>query len=72
MKQIVSEFLNEASEVRSLWLGFYSAWYTLRRDTLSREHKKDIKANFHYYSFGYFIGRAIQGILVLLGVKFVM
>lgn len=70
-KRPLNEFLSEAGEVHALWLGFYSAFYALRRDKLPRELKKDIKKEYQYFTAGYFIGRVIQGIIILFGIKFV-
>lgn len=71
-KTPIEEFLNDTSEVHALWFGFYSAWFTLKRDKLSTELKEDIKTEYQYFSAGYFIGRAIQAILVLSGINFAL
>lgn len=71
-KKPIDEFLNDTSEWHSLWFGFYSAWFTLNREKLSKEHKEDIKTEYQYFSAGYFIGRVIQAILVLSGINFAL
>ena len=71
-KTPVEEFLSDVGEVHALWFGFYSAWFTLRRDKLSEEFKEDIKAEYQYFTAGYFIGRVIQAILILSGVNFAL
>lgn len=71
-KKLLSEFLSETSEVHAMWFGFYSAWFTLRRDRLSKELKEDIKKEYQYFTAGYFIGRGIQAILAFSGIKFVV
>lgn len=71
-KKPIEEFLSDTSEVHALWFGFYSAWFTLKRDKLSVELKKDIKKEYQYFTAGYFIGRVIQVILVLFGINFAL
>ena len=66
--QAFKEFLSDASEWHSLWMGFYSAWYKVSREKLPDYLQKDIENEFHYYTFGFFIGRMIQAILVICGV----
>lgn len=68
----INEFLNDTSEIHALWFGFYSAWFTLKRDKLSKELKEDIKTEYQYFTAGYFIGRVIQAILVFSGINFVL
>ena len=63
------EFLDEPSEFHALWFGFFSSWFKLRRDKMSEELNKQIEGEYHYYSAGFFVGRVVQGLLVLLGVK---
>ena len=65
-KKPLQEFLSDTGEVHALWLGFYSAWFTLKRDKLSKELKEDIKSEYQYFTGGFFVGRTIQAILVLL------
>jgi len=65
-KTPIEEFLNDTSEVHALWFGFYSAWFTLKRNELSEELNADIEKNHHYFTAGYFIGRVIKRIMVLL------
>lgn len=71
-KRPIEEFLNDTSEIHALWFGFYSAWFTLKRDKLSEELKGDIKTEYQYFTLGYWIGRAIQAILILSGVNFAL
>lgn len=68
MKKPIEEFLSDTGEVHAMWFGFYSAWFTLRREALSEKLKKDIKKEYQYFTAGYFIGRVIQGLLVLGGI----
>jgi hypothetical protein len=49
-------------------MGFYSAWYKVIREKLPDYLRKDIENEFHYYTLGFFIGRAIQAILIICGV----
>ena len=67
--QAFKEFLSDAGEQRSLWIGFYSAWYKVVREKLPDYLQKDIENEFHYYTLGFFIGRMIQAILVICGVS---
>lgn len=60
------EFLNDTGKVHALWFGFYSAWFRLKRDKLSVDLKEDIKKEYQYFTAGFFIGRLIQAILILL------
>jgi hypothetical protein len=62
------EFLSKTGEWRALWMGFYSAWYKVIREKLPDYLRKDIENEFHYYTLGFFIGRAIQAILIICGV----
>jgi len=71
-KRPIEEFLNDTSEIHALWLGFYSAWFTLKRGKLSKELKEDIKTEYQYFTAGYFMGRAIQAILVFSGITFAL
>lgn len=71
-KTSIDEFLSDTSEVHALWFGFYSAWFTLNREKLSKEHKEDIKTEYQYFTAGYFIGRVVQAILVLSGINFAL
>jgi len=66
--QAFKEFLSDASEWHSLWMGFYSSWYKVIREKLPDYLQKDIENEFHYYTLGFFIGRMIQAILVICGV----
>jgi len=61
------EFLSEPSEIHALWFGFFSSWFKLRRDKMSDELKEQILNEYHYYTAGFFIGRVVQGIGILLG-----
>ena len=71
-KKPLDEFLSDTSEIHAMWFGFYSAWFKLKREELSDELNEDIKHEFQYFTAGFYTGRAIQAILVLLGVKFVL
>lgn len=71
-KKAINEFLSDTSEWHSLWFGFYSAWFTLKRGKLSKELKEGIKTEYQYFTAGYFIGRGIQAILVFSGVNFAL
>ena len=71
-KPPIAEFLNDVNEVHALWFGFYSAWFTLKRNKLSEELKEDIKKEYQYFTAGYFIGRAIQAILAFWGITFAL
>ena len=71
-KKPIEEFLSDTSEVHALWFGFYSAWFTLNREKLSKELEGDIKTEYQYFTAGYFIGRVIQAILVLSGINFAL
>ena len=71
-KKQLEEFLSDTSEVHAMWFGFYSAWFKLMREELSDDLKRDIKHEYQYFSAGFFIGRAIQAILVFFGVNFVL
>jgi hypothetical protein len=62
------EFLSEASEWHALWIGFYSAFYKMNREKLPDYLRKDVENEFHYYTFGFFIGRVIQTILAICGI----
>lgn len=69
-KTPLNEFLSEESEIHALWLGFYSAFYTLKREKLSKELKRDINKEFHYFTFGFFVGRIAQAILIFWGINY--
>ena len=71
-KKPIEEFLSDTGEVHALWFGFYSAWFTLKRDKLSKELKEDIKKKYQYFTVGYFTGRVIQAILVFSGINFAL
>lgn len=62
------EFLSESGEWHALWMGFYSAFYKGNREYLPDYLKKDIENEYHYYTFGFFLGRVVQTILVLSGI----
>lgn len=72
MKKSIEEFLSDTSEIHAMWFGFYSAWFTLKRDKLSKKLKNDIKKEYQYFTAGYFIGRAIQAILLFSGINFAL
>ena len=69
---LCEEFLDEPSKWRALWFGFYSSWYRLKRDNMSDELKEQIMNEYHWFTAGFFIGRVVQGIGVLLGVGHVI
>lgn len=69
---LYEEFLNEPGEVRALWFGFYSSFFRLRRARMSEELKEQIESEYHYFTAGFFIGRILQAVLVLLGVRLVI
>ena len=66
------ELLSEPSEFHALWFGFFSSWYKLKRDNMSDELKEQIINEYHYFTAGFWIGRVVQGVLVLSGIKMVM
>lgn len=63
------EFLSEPSEVHALWFGFFSSWFKLTRNNMSDELKEQIVNEYHYFTAGFWIGRVVQGALVLLGIN---
>jgi hypothetical protein len=69
MRKPIEEFLSECSEWHALWLGFYSSFFKIRREKLPEYLKEDIRREYHYYTFGFFIGRLVQALLVLMGVR---
>ena len=62
-------FLSDTSERYSLWMGFYSSWYKVVREKLPDYLRKDIENEYHYFTFGFFIGRTIQAVLVICGIE---
>lgn len=64
---LLGEFLSDSSEVHACYFGFYSAWFKLRREVLSAELKEQIKREYHYFSFGFFVGRLLH-VAALLGI----
>jgi len=66
---LCKEFLSEPAEVHALWFGFYSSFFRLRRARMSPELRKQVEREYHYFTAGFFLGRIVQAVLVLLGVK---
>jgi len=66
MKKPLDEFLSECSEVHALWYGFFYSWKSLSRVKLPDGVKEEIEKEFHYYTFGFFIGRAVQAAILLI------
>ena len=66
------EFLSEPSEVHALWFGFYSSFFRLRRARMSEELREEVEREYHYFTAGFFRGRIVQAVLVMLGVKLII
>lgn len=66
------EFLSEPSEFHALWFGFFSSWFKLKRDDMSDELKEQILNEYHYFTAGFYMGRVVQSIGVLLGVGWII
>ncbi|MCK4329272.1 hypothetical protein KAX02_05465 [candidate division WOR-3 bacterium] len=66
------EFLSEPSEFHALWFGFFSSWYKLKRDDMSDELKEQIINEYHYFTAGFWIGRVVQGIGVILSIPLIL
>jgi len=69
---LCKEFLSEPSEVHALWFGFYSSFFRLRRARMSEELREQVESEYHYFTAGFFLGRVVQAVLVLLGVKLII
>lgn len=65
------EFLNECSEWHAFGLGFMKSWIRIKMEKLSKELRRDVKKEYHYYLFGFFLAKVIQiGIVLFLLFKF--
>lgn len=64
------EFLSETGEWHALWLGFYSSFYSLKTEELPDYLKKDVQNEYHYYTFGHFLGRITQAVMAIIAAKY--
>lgn len=69
-EKILQEFLNETGEWHALWFGFYSTFFKLKREKLSKELKADIEREYHYYTLGFFLAKIVQVLLISAGIAF--
>jgi len=58
VKKHIREFLSEPAEWHAFWFGFYSSFFRLR--LRNRGLREEIEKEYHYYTFGFFLGRLCQ------------
>lgn len=66
----LQEFLSETSEWHAIWMGFYSSFFTLQKESLPDYLEQDIRNEYHYYTLGHFIGRIAQIIIAITAAKY--
>lgn len=68
-KELYEDFLDEPGEVHALWLGFYSSFSHAVRLDIPSEFEDALRRNYHYYTFGFWIGRSFQIVCALVAAK---